>query len=380
MNYRWIESVDEFVNIAKQWDKAVFLSGQDNPFLLSDFILAWWKHYGEDLKLRILVIYQDSKIVGGLPLCRYRNGYLEHAGGINANYTEFIPHEDSLFCWDILFDALSKKKDWRCVNLKRFRKKAIAMDRLRSLATRHKDILLDAYDYDYGYLINIPEDFRGYRNHLPKKLRYYVKRAEDGFASFGKINLYTLKGREEIDEACDKYINFSRSSFRRRNKRSAFEDKAYCCLFKELVNRFYDIGFLDANVLKLDDKIIAAHFGYSIGNNLNYIFTAFDINFASLNPGHLLIYKLLELGSQRKNKLFNLYAGSHLYKQQWSNYKEELISIQIRPNSVSGRLEKVMAKQARGSLIIKGAKEALRLSPALLDLARSIRSGARKYV
>ena len=78
MNIRWLDKREEFEAIGKEWDNTLLLSKQDNPFLLSGFLLTWWKYYSGNLKLRILVFYQNDKIVGGLPLCQYKNGYLEY--------------------------------------------------------------------------------------------------------------------------------------------------------------------------------------------------------------------------------------------------------------------------------------------------------------
>ena len=49
---RWIENIDIFIKIKDDWDKAIDLSNTNNPFLLSDFIINWWKIYYKDVVMK----------------------------------------------------------------------------------------------------------------------------------------------------------------------------------------------------------------------------------------------------------------------------------------------------------------------------------------
>jgi len=374
MEYRWITKINEFQEIAAQWDEALLLSKEDNPFLLSDFLLTWWKHYSQGLKLRIFILYRNTSIIGGLPLCQNRNGYLEYPGGITANYTEFLSHGEDHVFWKYFLESLNQLEAWRCIRLKRIRKKRVNIEQLNKIVSEQKDILLDLRQCEYSYLINIPSDFADYIQRMPKKLRYYIKRSEREFSKLGVISLCSLKSYDKISALLDTYINFSRNSFKKRKKQSAFEDRVYCIFFKELISKMHQAGCLDANALTLNNRIIAIHFGYSLGNNLNYIFPAFDIEFANLNPGHLMIYKLIELASKRKNKIFDFYTGYSFYKEQWCDQKDETVSVDIRPKCFRSKIEQGISRQINKSVIVKKSKEIIKSSPGMINLARKIKS------
>ena len=260
--HKWVNDIKEFDKIAPLWDKVVLESGEDNPFALSDFILAWWKHYSEGRKLRIFVLYDNDKIIGGIPLCMSGNGVVEHIGGIAANYTEPISRIDKSLFWSYFLKALDENKGWRRLALKRMRRDKFKEYYPDESAFDNAGLLTDIFDDGYSYLIKIPESFSGYINKLPKKLRYYLKRSEEGLSSLGEVKLRPDTGKEDAAKLADKFIEFSRKSFKGRNRRSAFENESYCSFFKELVKRFCAKGYLDANALMLDDKIIAIHFGY----------------------------------------------------------------------------------------------------------------------
>lgn len=354
MDYRWIEDPKEFQDIADRWDGAVLRTGDDNPFLLAAFILTWWKYYSRDLRLRIFVVYQDGDIIGGVPLCQNSGGYLEYPGGWAANYTELLAesgHSDVV--WKTLFQALAEARDWRCLRLRRYRRRKLNFDPRRcselAIGGQKHSLLCSVIPSDWAYLIDIPEDFAAFVQHLPKKFRYYLRRALQNASMLGEIRLYSLQKPEEINEWFQHFVELSRASFARRGKVSAFADPQYCIFFRELLHRFYAAGYLEANVLKLNGRISAVHFGYSLDNNLNYVLTAFDSDLYDLNPGHLLIYKLVERAAQRGSRQFDFYTGYHLYKSQWSNRQEDIVTVEIWRDGLRNRIERAIRAKIRDS-------------------------------
>ena len=347
MEYRWIEDIGEFRAISKEWDDALLSSKSDSPFFLSDFILSWWGPYSRNLKLKIFVLTEGDAIVGGLPLCQDRLGLLECPGRIAANYTEPFCLKDGLIFWEHFFEALGELRGWRRIQVSRLRAGRFDIDGLRAVSAKKGSLLCDISEDGCSYLIDIPQDFSGYIASLPKKLRYYIKRSDEGLSGRGDVELRSYKTLDEVNALADTFIGFSRASFKGRKRISAFESEAYCLFFKELINRFCAKGYLDANALTLDGRAIAIHFGYLFGNNLNYVFPAFDIDLADLNPGHLMIYKLIELGSKRGNKFLDMYTGHQFYKEQWSQHKDSILRIEIRPNDVLCRVERRASKLLR---------------------------------
>ncbi len=368
MRSRWITDIEEFNGLAGEWDRLLINSGEDNPFLLSKFLLTWWKYYSPALVLRIFTVFDENgRLIGGLPLCGTKKGNLSYMGGWAANYTEFLSSGKDgsvLLLWKAFFESLQVTRDWQSLRLKRYRKNKLNIDALKILASeRHNNLLFDFHKNGWGYLIKIPEDFSNYIGHIPKKLRYYVKRAEKELSKIGRVSLSSVGDCGQVSRIADDYVRFSQDSFRARGKKSVYENPRYRMFLKELINKFCSARYLDTNVLKLDDRIIAIHFGYSTGNNLNYVFTSFDMDFAEFSPGHLLIYKLIELGAKRRNEFLDFYSGWNLYKDKWCNLKDEIITIEIRRNSVGNKIKRSLNLRARNLPFLSKAKDVIRCSP-----------------
>ena len=130
MEYHWIEDIKEFQTLSKKWDEILITSGNGNPFLLSDFILTWWSYYSEGKALRILAIFKDQALIGGIPLYLkqegWKRGYLRslyYIGDSAANYTEPLVCASSLEdFWPVFVQALDHKQDWDRLHLLNVRK------------------------------------------------------------------------------------------------------------------------------------------------------------------------------------------------------------------------------------------------------------------
>jgi len=336
MKYQWIDNISDFENISSKWDQTLLDSGEDNPFLHSIFITAWWRYYATGNKLNIFVLWQNEKIIGGLPLYMDHRRKLQYPGGSSAGYTELLSNNIApKVIWQNLLEALKLRNDWRVLELPRFRKLK------RAEVPDKKGLLVNVYQSTERYLI---DDFQ---NKLPKKLRYYLRRSENELSGKGELKLSALSSEAELINWFDKFVSLSRESFQHRQRHSNFEKEEYCSFVKELFLGFYQKGYLDVQALKLNNEIIALYFGYSLADNLNYLFPAFDIKLARFNPGHLLINELVKLAKARGNKLIDFYTGYRLYKKQWANKIEEVSLLEIRPPGAISRLNSASARWFR---------------------------------
>ena len=114
-------------------------------------------------------------------------------------------------------------------------------------------------------------------------------------------------------------------------QRSAFDDPTYQNYFQDLLLQFCKVGRLDMNYIKLNQAVIAIHFGYNVGLDLNYVLTTYDPKYSKFNPGHLLIFYLCQLAQKRQQAHIDLFTGEHYYKRQWSDKKLPIWRLSIYP-------------------------------------------------
>lgn len=343
MEYSWIENIDEFHSIAEEWDEAVRASGSYNPFLLSDFIVTWWKYYKDGLRLRIFVIRDSGKIAGGIPLCtKEKRGIyafaktLQHVGGDLANYTEPLYTRRDIPVFSMLKSALEGRKDWDTLYLPNVHFESTIMSECKdhvlqdsfmcNIIQDHMNMAIDFSSGKDRYMAGLP---RKLRKDLRSKRRHAVR-------EYGEISLRKISGPEEVGKFYDMHTRFSLDAFGRRGRRSNFEDERYLEFFKDLLIRLDRKGMIDAYALYAGNDVMAIIFGYRFGRGFNWVLTAFNYKFNHLRPGYLLIEELINELAKRGDTICNCYGYGSFYKDQWCNKKTPLCRFFMVRRSVRG--------------------------------------------
>jgi CelD/BcsL family acetyltransferase involved in cellulose biosynthesis len=354
MDYRWIEDIDEFSGIAGEWD-ALVASGDPQPFLLSDFIITWWKYFGKGRKLRIFVLYENAKIKGGLALCLERGGAREgfanilcHVGGVAANYTEPMYACKDAPVLARLVEALSLRRDWDVLCLTDVREGSRLLTELAG--KNGKKLPVSAVNDHMNYAIDLSEGLDNYLSNLSSKLRRDLRSKRKHLAEkFGQVSLTEAKGRQEVDRCADLYRDFSRAAFAARNKKSNFENDRYADFFRDFLILMDGAGRLDAHVLKAGDRAIAISFAYKFGKGFNWVLTAFDYGCKYYRPGYILIEELLKMISARGETCYNWYGHGRFYKDQLCNRLTPLYKVVMARKTPRG-LSFILAQKAKDIL------------------------------
>jgi CelD/BcsL family acetyltransferase involved in cellulose biosynthesis len=349
MEYRWIEHIDEFIKIKDEWDDALVSANMDNPFLLSDLIVSWWKYYSTDKYLRIFVIKKNGVVKGGIPLYSKKISFgrgmlrrLEYMGDSAANLTEpFYVHGIPSF-FDLFIKKVFECGFWDVIILPRIRGH-VKNEIVESL--RYNKAVKNTVVKDGGInaSININQDPETYISTLSKRLRRYLRNCRSSAEkTIGEVVLEKME-QDEIKPYFDLYVNFSIKSYLNRGKQSAFSDKRQRLFFLDLLISLEEKNLLDAHVLKFGENVAAVSFGYRYGKGFKWILTTYNPEFEKLRPGHILISELLREAYLNKDPYFEMYSGREVfYKQQWCNDFAPLYKFLFFNKNILG----VSAKQA----------------------------------
>ena len=335
MDYRWIENIRDFQNISQNWDQVLLDSNSDNPFLLSDFILTWWKYYHSGNHLRILVIYDGNELIGGIPLYLRKEGWkrgflktLYYIGDGTANYTEPLFPLSKNF-WNIFLNALKSENDWDLLHLFNVRGQSNLVQEFNPRLLDSKISVKLIQDH-LNWAIDLSQGLEKYQAQLSKKLKKDLKqKRRQAMEFYGGLTLKEVNDTEEVKKYFDLYVNFSRQSFEARKERSNFNDASYAQFFKNFLVLMSQNGRLTTHVLFVGGKTAAINFGYRFGKGLNCVLTAFNDEFHSLRPGYLLIEEIIKKTVLDRENYYNWYGHYKFYKSQICNLVEPLYRIKV---------------------------------------------------
>lgn len=371
MKYRWAEDIEEFRHIATAWDEALITSGNHNPFLLSDFIITWWKYFYNNLQLRIFIAYDNNRILGGIPLYIRRWGLrhgcariLHHIGGSAANYTEAFYGAPGAKILALLKESLVKKGDWDVLYLPDVRGESELMAEYRNCTTDERFLFYVIQDH-MNWAIDLSDGQERYLSTISSKLKRDLRAKRKRLVkNYGELRLKEIKGKEEVEKHFDLYSQFSLHTFTARGRNSNFENKKYTTFFRDFLSFMVRKQRLDTHVLLAGDKVLAISFGYRFGKGFNWVLTGFNYDYKYFRPGYLLIEELIKEICNRGETYYNWYSYERFYKTQWCNSQTPLYRFFLIRRTLKGtcyRMLQAVERVLRSNRMIVGLVQKLKL-------------------
>lgn len=370
LQHQWIDDLETFRSRAAEWDGALLASGEQNPFLLSDFILTWSKYFLQPGALRLLVMTDGLHIVGCLPLFVRRDGVrhgcarrLSYVGGWAANYTEPFCASADGSALSVVREALLARQDWDVFRLTEVRSRSRFLSECRQRAP-DASFPIEVSEDHADWSIDLSHGVEAYLQTISKKLRRDLRsKRRHAVARYGELTLKAVHGPEEVARSFDLYTRFSCEAFRARHRRSAFEDHHQQAFFREFLVAMERRQRLDAHLLTAGDHVLAVSFAYRFGPGFNWVLTAFNCEDEYLRPGYLLIEDIIQELWRRGEPRYNWYGHDRFYKTQWCNTKTPLYSVTIVKPTWAG------AWYRR----VRWAERCVRSTPLALRAVRSLR-------
>jgi CelD/BcsL family acetyltransferase involved in cellulose biosynthesis len=103
-------------------------------------------------------------------------------------------------------------------------------------------------------------------------------------------------------------------------------EPGYADYYVEATSRLFHVGSIHISALKLESKILAAHWGYVVGEVFYYLMPAFEntLEWSPYAPGRLLNEFLIEWSSKRGLKTFDFGIGDEPYKVPYADSHSKL--------------------------------------------------------
>lgn len=377
LRYRWIRDIAEFQHIAGAWDRALDQSGQWNPFLLSDFLMSWWHYYREGRELRMLLLYDQDRIIGGLPLYWSRQPLLPGVGRVlrrlsylgdrAANYTEPLMGQLTEPLVPLIERALMELETWDVLHLTDVpgTSRLFAEWQRGGWSGRLGSLRLPDHQ---NWAIDLRMGQEAYWATMSKKLRRDLRsKRRHAEQRYGPVRLAPVHGAEDVTRLFALFVQYSRESFARRHRVSAHEDRCYSGFFCDFLLALERAHRLDAHALFAGDTVLAVSFGYRYGPGVNWALTAYNGACAYVRPGYLLIEELIAETLRRGQTRYNWYGYDRFYKTQWCNEHTPLVQVFVFNRTLRGQ----------GYAAWKCLEVAARSHPRLLAAVRWIKHVGR---
>jgi CelD/BcsL family acetyltransferase involved in cellulose biosynthesis len=190
-----------------------------------------------------------------------------------------------------------------------------------------------------------------------------TRRRRRRLAEHGTVEFDLATTAAERSEAMDRLAQDKSRRWRETGARDLFAEPGYLEFYRAMTDTPVAGAKPQIAVLRLDGRIVAAHWGLVVGERFYYLLPAYDAAWQDYSVGRLLLENMVECSIQDPAvRVFDLTAGGEAYKHQWTDCSTPLYEL-LAPASLPGRVY-VTGRRLR---------ERLKRHPGLRNLVRRLK-------
>jgi CelD/BcsL family acetyltransferase involved in cellulose biosynthesis len=341
-----IRQEEEFFNLRDSWNELLTRSESKNIFLTWDWLYTWWKYYGSDNKLIILLVKNNGKLVGIAPFCEperkgIKTEYVMFLGSTNvgSDYLDFIIEKgmEEEVILTLMHYFNSRNNQWRFIYLSDFSEQSKSLQVIEKKSMSDHFYFTSKYETTCPY-IQLPETYEDYLKSLSSNMRYNIKRKGKKFEKKFDGTFILVTDANDLEKATEEMISLNVRRMEMKNIVSPFLDSRFGGFHREIIASFFEKGWLRLCFVKVKDEAIGCFYNYQYGDKLYYYQSGFNPEWDRLSPGFLLLNYCIESAISEGMKEFDLLRGAEKFKYQWTDRDRALVNVRVYNKSVMNKL------------------------------------------
>ncbi len=368
LTIRTVTSLDEFKSLAQDWEVLLRTIPAHSLFLTWEWLYIWAKHFLGDRRLRILLMLDDQeRLVGIAPLFLRTNraqGLISfrelrflasETETINSSYLDVIANEKQKRVvlqrlYQYLFDEA--RAEWDVLTLSEIPAESSTIDLWNELfaeAGKVGEIVCATC----CPVIRLPGDVDTYRAGLGRSRRYTLQRKMTCLKEMGQMEYSRVTSSAEVNAALDWMITLHQGRWNTGSSGGVCAIDHAKRFHKEIVQVMRERGWVSIDLLKLDDRLIAAIYGFIYQGVYHSYLPGFDpaTIFSKASPGMLLLYHRIEQAIWDGAHTVDLLMGAEPYKLDCSNALRRSLTLQYYNRHA----------RALGLKVLESAKQAVKM-------------------
>lgn len=289
--------------LEREW-RALWLRVGRTPFQSPDWILPWWRAFGEG-EPWILTLRHGHHLIAFAPLyVRERRVFLIGTG--NSDYLDVLVdpyYRDS--AREGLFRILEERSDeWDWCDFQQLREDSALMEAFAERASTTQVLrqeVCPVLDLSSGAANAMLERARAYRKKLESALGARLETATRETAESDFRALLQLHGERWKEKGMHGVLTEER-------------DQRF---HREVIQNFVQNGMLRLHTMRSSHAMIAVLYGFHHHDRTYYYLSGFDPAFGRYSPGTVIVAYAIERAIQDGAKTFDFLRGAEAYKYRW---------------------------------------------------------------
>lgn len=311
-----ISRLRDFARLSGEWDELVRAMRRPTPFLLHDWLIEWWRHYGTKRALTVHVAKRGDRLVGALPMCRTRRLGLrvaEFLGGTGAPLADLLlaPDEDGVVASELASRITTVGVDYADV---------FGMPRLSRLEAALPPESLTFIERQEAPVLDLSAGWDAvYKAKLSSKARSERRRHRRRLEDLGRVEISIARTAEELVPALEDAVRLHKLRWKGRRETSGFSRPVGSAFRRAALTRLAGHDVARLLMLRLDGEAVAFAL-YLLYERTAYGLTmGFDPAFAGFRPGSETFYCALEAAAEEGAQRVEMLGADHTYKRTFAD-------------------------------------------------------------
>ena len=319
-----LQRMDELADFATGWNQLLSKSLDNHPFLTSEWLSLWWKHFGKGKELKLFTAESSGAVSLVVPVMYSTHKVL----GSKRSKAEFVASGDSDYQSFIVTDLNSATR-----NLKQLIKRIMEDSDVdcivfgdvpeNSITSRLlENVNKEAFGGSHSIINScpyalLPYSYDTYLQGLGCRMRKNLKRCEKQASKDYKVELLKYDKIGTVEDAMKIFFELHQKRRKAKGDRGLFSDNVNRNFHIDLANAFAEKGWLSLFFLTFNGKPVSTIYSYEYNGKLYYYLGGFDPEYSKYGPGQLIIQDVIKYGIAKQLKEFDFLRGDEAYKKRW---------------------------------------------------------------
>lgn len=313
-----IDNYSDFLALEERWHD-VLQRCTHNVFSTWEWLSIWWKHFGDDKRLVLLIAEENDEILGIAPLMYsvhkmfgLRIGKIQFIGTPHSDYNDFITAEKSEECIKLFIDYLyNLPEKWDCIELTDIPENARCLPFLSKISKNLKLV-------HKCPCVSLPKSYQTFLKSLSSSKRRHIRKGIRKLEKAFKVEIADCSGVQSFAEGMRWLFELHHKRWKSKGFAGAFADPKFRDFNLDIAKSFSQKKWLGLYILNLSGEPAAADYGFKYGSKYYAYIPGFDPRYYRYSVGNMLRAYMIRKFIQEGLVEFDFMRGAEEYKDRWN--------------------------------------------------------------
>lgn len=339
---------NDLLELKDEWENIFKKSGTGNIFASWEWCSLWWKHFGKQHELIVLIVKDGNETIGIAPMMiskgdcpAFSETVISFIGGDITDYMDFVICRDNKEAIKAILNFLVTFNKWGKVDLKRIPDSSSNLTLLKECISglRQPSMFRES---SINPFVEIDGTWDDYYKSMSKGMRQDIRTTLNKLKLVGEVNFVTYDA-DTYKEALDALFELHRMRQDYKLGQSLFDTQHSRDFFYDLAPAFIKSGWVDITALTINNRVISIAFALKYAGVFYYWIPAFDTEFIKYSLSKVHIQNLLKSCFEQNCREFDFMRGDEEYKFKWTNAVHKSYDVRIYRNNLYFNMDTLRA-------------------------------------